>query len=273
MHFDDMPVAPGGEGLLGHNGAFRRDRLGMLALMAKTGAPMLRLSLPFPGIRAATIASPEIVQEVFVEKARHFVKSDMLRFSLWNLAGEGLFTSNGELWRRQRRLLAPLFTPKALEAYAGDMVACAIRAVESWGEGGARSLAHDTTNLTMSIAGKTLFEADTFSEADDIGRALTVALGWTGYIIGRPFALAHIASKRALERLAERAPAPLDGALAKAAARLQGPVALVGARGRELAAAIATLDDHVQRMIDDRRRAGLDARADLMSRLLAARDE
>jgi cytochrome P450 len=116
----------------------------------------------------------------------------MLRFSLWKLAGEGLFTSNGELWRRQRRLMAPLFTPKALERYAGDMVACALRTVEEWGDGRELRLLDETTRLTMGIAGKTLFEADTFSEADEIGRALNAALDWTGWVVGRPLALAHV---------------------------------------------------------------------------------
>jgi cytochrome P450 len=71
------------------------------------------------------------VQEVLVEKTRIFDKSAMLRFSLFPLAGEGLFTSNGELWRRQRRLMAPLFHPKVLESYAADMVACAHRTVDA----------------------------------------------------------------------------------------------------------------------------------------------
>ena len=267
-----MPMAPGGEGLLGHNSDFRTDRMGVLRSISASPQPLMRLRLPFPGIRAVVVNDPDVAQEVLVEKAKSFDKSDMLRFSLWNLAGEGLFTSNGDLWRRQRKLLAPLFTPRALETYAGDMVRCAERTVGSWADGQTLSLAHETTRLTMAVAGKTLFDADTFSEADEIGNALTVALGWTGWIMARPFAVAHVISRRALRRVAARTEGRTRARLEAAAARLQGPVALFGERGRGLARAISFLDDHVQKMIDERRRAPT-GHADLLARLLAARED
>ena len=272
--FDAIPTAPGGQGLLGHNAAFRKDRMGMLRSFAGSALPLMRLRLPFPGIRAIAVNDPEIVQEALVEKAKSFDKSDMLRFSLWNLAGEGLFTSNGELWRRQRKLLAPLFTPRALEAYADDMVECARRTVDAWADGQELSLATETTRLTMGVAGKTLFDADTFSEADEIGHALTVALAWTGWIMARPFAVSHVISRRALVRLAAKTGGATRTFLEDAARRMQGPVALVGERGRELSRAVTFLDNHVQTMIDERRRAsGRPGRSDLLTRLLEAKDE
>jgi cytochrome P450 len=274
MNFDEMPLAPGGEGLLGHNASFRKDRMGLLRAMSAAPHALMRLRLPFPGVRAAAVNDPELVQEALVEKARSFDKSDMLRFSLWNLAGEGLFTSNGDLWRRQRRLLAPLFTPRALEAYAGDMVACAERTVNAWSDGQELALAHETTRLTMGVAGKTLFDADTFSEADEIGHALTIALAWTGWIMARPMAVGHVMARRALVGLAAKTDGAAHTLLERAARRVQGPLALVGPRGRELARAITFLDRHVQGMIDERRRdAGRDGRSDLLTRLLDARDD
>ncbi len=153
------------------------------------------------------------------------------------------------------------------------MVEAAHRTCESWQDGEERALLAETTKLTMSIAGKTLFAADTFSEADEIGHALTVALAWGGWVAGRPVAIAHILMRRRLEGLTLKAPAMVRGVMQKMSARLRGPIALVGARGRELARAIAVLDEHVQRMIDERRRAGVDAYQDLLSRLLGARDE
>ena len=272
MLFTDMPYAPGGDELLGHNAAFRRDRLGALDLLTQVTQPVTRLRIPWPGVRAFSINDPEVIQEALVEKARHFDKSDMLRFTLWNLAGEGLFTSNGELWKRQRRLMAPLFTPKALEAYADDMIQCSLRTMEPWRDGQELALSHETTRLTMGVAGKTLFDADTFSDADEIGQALTVALDWTSYVMGRGFAVSHVITKRLLERAAKDESTRWQRIAKRASDRLQGPIALVGPRGRELARAIAFLDEHVQRMIDHRRSSS-DPETDLLSRLLAARDE
>jgi cytochrome P450 len=272
MRFDAMPLAPHGEGFLGHNAAFRRDRMGMLRALAERSEPVLRLRVPSPGVRLFAVLSPDVVQEVLVEKVKHFLKSDMLRFSLYDLAGEGLFTSNGDLWRRQRRLMAPLFTPKALEAYAKDMVACTLRTLDGWRDGQSLELARETTRLTMGIAGKTLFDADTFSEADEIGRALTVALEWTGWVVARPQAIAHILAKRAAGHLAARTTGRAHELFSYVEQRCTRPVVHFGARGRELESAIAFLDEHVQRMIDDRRAHG-ESRADLLSRLLEARDE
>ena len=268
-----MPLAPGGEGWLGHNAAFRHDRMGTLRLLSRAPYDTMRLKLPFPGVTAVAVNDPDVTQEVLVEKAKSFDKSDMLRFSLWNLGGEGLFTANGELWRRQRKLMAPLFTPRALEAYVPDMVAGAERTVAGWSDGQSLVLSTETTRLTMGVAGKTLFDADTFSEADEIGSALTVALEWTGWIMGRPMAVGHVVARRAAQRLAARSTGRARELLERVGDGLQGPVALVGPRGRELAKAIGFLDDHVQKMIDDRRRTAGTGRSDLLTRLLEARDE
>lgn len=270
-----MPFAPGGEGFLGHNREFREERVAMLDRFAVSPEPVVRMRLPFPGFQAFVVNSPDTVQELLVEKAKSFDKSDMLRFTLRHLAGEGLFTSNGDLWKRQRKLMAPLFAPKALEKYAEAMIASSRRVAERWADGQALSLLHETTTLTMSIAGKTLFDADTFGEADEIGRALTVALEWTAWSAGRPLAISHLMGRRLLRGLAPRAPGWAKKPLADVIDRLQGPIVLFGERGRALAEAIELLDARVQRMIDDRRAALArgEAQEDLLSRLLDARDE
>lgn len=265
-----MPLAPHGEGLFGHTTAFRRDRMGMLREMAARPEPVLRLRIA--GVRVFAAKHPDVVQEVLVEKVKHFVKSDMLRFSLYDLAGEGLFTSNGDLWKRQRKLMAPLFTPKALERYAADMVACTLRTLDGWGDGQRLELARETTRLTMGIAGKTLFDADTFSEADEIGHALTIALEWTGWVVGRPHGIAHVIIKRAAEHLAARTRGQVRDLASQVEKRFMRPVLHLGPRGSELPAAIAFLDDHVQKMIDERRRTA-GKHNDLLSRLLEARDD
>lgn len=272
MQLADMPLAPGGEGFAGHNADFRNDRLGALERLAQVDQPILRLRLPVPGVHAVVVNDPETVREMHVEKARSFHKSDMMRFALYPLAGEGLFTANGELWQHQRKLMAPLFIPRALESYAEDMVACAQRTVDRWTDGQRFELLTETTRLTMGVAGKTLFDADTFDEADALGHALTVALEWSGWVVGRPLSVAHMVLKRRFEAASESAPGWLAPRLAQAAERLQRPLFVPGERGRELRAAIALLDRRVQRMIDEARTSA-GTRADLLSRLLSVRGE
>ena len=221
------------------------------------------------------INHPRLVHELLVEKAKSFDKSYLLRFALYPLAGEGLFTSRMALWKRQRKLMAPLFHASQLEGYAKDMVAAADRTVTPWQDGEELTLLHETTRITMSIAGKTLFNAESFSEADEVGQALNTTLQWTSENAPSPLALAHVIPRVMLERFADKGPpAPLADAARKIAGRLHGPVLVPGAEGKKLREAVALLDAHVAKLIAERRAASSEHRhADLLSRLLDARDE
>jgi cytochrome P450 len=221
------------------------------------------------GAEAVVAHHPEVLQELMLDKARIFEKSAMTRFSLYPLAGEGLFTSNGDLWRRQRKLMAPMFHPAQLRSYAADMVQQTEAWIRDWKHGERIELAKETTRITMSIAGKTLFGADTFSEADAIGEALTVALDWTGHNAPSLLAIAHLVGRRAFTRLAEEWNIPGASEMAD---RLHGPVVLPGAEGKELREAVRVLNDQVARMIEARRKDP-GTHADLLDKLLQARDE
>jgi cytochrome P450 len=265
-----MPLLGGARPLVGHNPELRRDRLRLLRRLAAHPSGVVRILTP--GTHACAVTSPELVQELMVDRAKDFEKSRMVRFTLYPLGGDGLFLSGGSLWRRQRKLMAPLFHPSRLDEYARDMVACAEREIASWQDGDHVDFARAMTRVTMSIAGKTLFDADTFSEADTLGEALSVALEWTSEETVSPYSIAHLVAARLLLHVSERAPARLRTPLAAAGERLTHPTFLPGARGRALRKALRVLDDRVQRMIDERRAEGL-SRADLLTRLLEARDE
>lgn len=274
MKFDDMALAPGGEGFWGHNQDFRSDRLNALRRLAARPEPMFRLKTPFPGAHTIVINDPSVIGEALVDKVAHIEKAFMLRFSLYPLAGEGLFSANGELWRKQRKVMAPLFTPRALEAYASAMTDCARQVTAGWRDGGQLALHHETTNIAMSVAGKTLFDAETISEADELGHALNVALDWTGHIPGGPLIISH-AYARMLTWLAASAVAPQSERasqwLFRAAKRFESPLWIPGDEGTKLRQAIAVLDRRVAKMIADRRAAP--GKQDLLSRILDARDD
>jgi cytochrome P450 len=269
MRFRDLPLVSGSEPIFGHMRTIRRERLGFLNRLAREVERMSRLDTV--GRAAVVVNHPEVLQELLVENARTFEKTEVTRFALYPLAGEGLFTSNGELWRRQRKLMAPLFHSAQLKGYAEDMVSCAARGLDAWVDGQELSLAKETTRITMSIAGKTLFDADTFTEADAIGDALTVALEWTAENSPSGLAVLHLMARMILTDLAKSAPLAPAARLRQVADRLQAPVYVPGEDGRRLRAAIATLDAQVQRMIDARR--GAADKDDLLARLLRAKDD
>lgn len=248
---------------------FRLDRLGALSRFIREPAPLLRLPL---SVRRILIAnSAETTHEVLVEKARCFEKSPVLRMALYPLAGVGLFTSEGELWRRQRKLMSPIFQPSQIKGFAEDMTACATRTADTWRDGAVLDIAHETTRIAMSVAGRTLFGEDMFDEADELGEALTVALRWTGTQATEGPILAQAAARGAVGWLADRAPAPISAKLNEVVDAMIRPVILPGAEKRALDRALTVLERRVARMIDDRRRDP--GRQDLLARLLAARDD
>ena len=151
------------------------------------------------------------------------------------------------------------------------MVTCAEREIATWHDGAEFPLFRETTRITMAVAGKTLFDADTFSEADAIGEALTHALEWTTKQAGGPFAIAHLVTSRMIENASGRAPAFARAPMRDVAARLRTPLFLPGEEGRELREALASLDAYVQHLIDDRRRGV--KKNDLLARLLHAHDD
>jgi cytochrome P450 len=269
MSLDTIPLLPGGVPLLGHGPEFQRARFAMLGRVTREIDDLGRLRLATRDLVVAN--SPASIHEVLVGRARSFEKSPMMAAALYPLAGQGLFTSGGTLWRRQRRLMAPMFNHAKIDAFANAMVECAEHSTRHWENGSEINVAAETTRIAMAVAGRTLFGIDTSADAESLGDALTTALQWTDVSARSLPMLLQIELRLAL---LGRSPAsgPLHDAIERIAARLEAPILWPSPRNRELRHAIALLDQRVQRMIDERR----DSRAlkdDLLSRLLEARDE
>lgn len=269
---ESLPMVPGAAPLLGHIVPLQRGRLAMLEQMVHDVPRVSRLK-SVANLPMIAVNHPEVLQELLVERSRTFEKSSMVRFALYPLAGEGLFTSKGELWRKQRRFMAPLFHPQKIVGFGADMVTCADRAVDDWRHGEERNLLRETTRITMSVAGKTLFHADTFGAADEIGRALTVCLDFVSDNSPSALSLAHLITSRVLRQLSRRRWA--GASLLRMADRLERPWLVPGRVGRELREAVRFLDDTVQKMIEARRALPLteQTQGDLLSRLLSVRED
>ncbi len=246
------------------------DRLGGLRRFNDDPGDIGRFAFVFGDV--VLVNTPELVHEVLVAKAKSFEKSPILRGSLYPLAGEGLFTSEGDLWKRQRKLMAPMFHQGAIRHFAADMTACAERAVGSWRDGQVVDMARETTRITMAIAGRTLFSEDLFGDADELGAALTTALDWAGTQSSSVTLIVQARVAIGLELLADRLPASLGGAARALADRAIVPILWPGERTRDLKAALDLLERRVHAMIAERRTAASPPR-DLLTLLLQARDE
>jgi cytochrome P450 len=184
------------------------------------------------------VSDPELVKDVLATNDHAYRKLSLLRMNRL-LFGDGLLTSEGEQWRRQRRLAQPAFHQPRTAGYGRLMVAEAEGALAAWRDGETRDVHAELMDLTLRIAGGALLGADMAPHAAVVADAVRVGVE------------RHAVRVESLLPLPERFPTP--GSL-----RLQR--------------AVGRLDRVVYRIIDQRR-AGDRPQGDLLDLLLAARDE
>jgi cytochrome P450 len=227
---------PPGRFLSGNLPEFRRDLLAFFTRCARDYGDVAAFRL---GPRPCLLLShPDAIEDVLVTNARNFTKHFALRMNRLLLAN-GLLTSEGDFWLRQRRLIQPAFQRDRIATYAPVMVAYTERLLAKWKDGETLDLHTEMMRLTLEIVAKALFDADVANEARDVGVALEVALNSFVRRLFRAFPLPHWV------------PTPANIRLKRAVRRL---------------------DEIVYSMIRDRRSRG-DERDDLLSRLLRAQDE
>jgi cytochrome P450 len=121
---------------------------------------------------------PEHVQEVLVSKRDHFVKGfshDTLRLPL----GSGILTAEGGLWQRQRGLMAPTYTPRAVKRYADIMLDVTAKTLARWGavpQGTALPINVEMMRLAMSVISRSVFTIDIGQDFAEAGEALATIL-------------------------------------------------------------------------------------------------
>jgi cytochrome P450 len=229
-----IPAVPGLP-LVGNWLAFRRDRLGLLDQAARLG-PIARISMG--NIPLYIVTCGDLAHDVLVEHDASFQKSVGVQV-MRPLLGDGLLTAEGDYHRRHRKLLAPAFAPRRLASYGEVMVAETREQIARWRPGDRIDLAAEMMQMTLAIAGRTLFGVDVRRDARTVARAAELA--------------AHAID------VATTSPLQLD---------YRWPLP----RHLRLRRAVAMLDDVVYRLIRNGRALGSD-RGDVLSMLVLARDE
>ena len=146
---------------------------GYVRLAARYGEAV---RVPFAPRRAFFLLSrPEHAEHVLAANQDNYVKAFTYR-PLRALVGNGLLTSEGEDWRRHRRLIQPVFSRREAIRSGPHMAAAARRLVRRWdglADGTLIDVAGQMSALALEIAGLALFGADLTGDADQIGRAMT----------------------------------------------------------------------------------------------------
>lgn len=169
-----VPPRVPGHPILGNLSAYRRDPLGFSRHVAARYGDVVDLRVF--NRRIFFLAHPEHIHQVLVRDADKFHKSPVYRIFLGRALGEGLLTSDGEFWRRQRRLAQPAFHHGRIQGYARTMVDYADAAATRWQGRETLLINREMARVTLEIVAQTLFSTDIRAQADTIGHALSELL-------------------------------------------------------------------------------------------------
>jgi cytochrome P450 len=208
----------------------------------KTYGDIVRLELPKNKF-VYSIANPESIQHVMQMNNQNYTKGERIKIAS-PLIGNGLFASEGDFWRRQRRMMQPAFHRKQIDLLAGEMVKSIQSVLDKW-ETNAESglplnMQHEMMELTMDVVTRTLFTSSLDpEEVAELGEQIT-------------FLLEVVTDRgQAIFPIGEKIPT---------------------ARNRRFDDGVAAIDKIIYRLIEERRQSQVKG-SDLLSMLLDARDE
>jgi cytochrome P450 len=156
----------------------RKDPIGFFSDMSRKYGGMVRIMIPQQKIYL--VSEPEYVQHILQRNQRNFLKGESVDAAR-PLIGNGLASSDGDFWLRQRRLMQPAFHQKRLKKLVPIMTDTAGEFFQYWEpnikNGEPLELTSEMMKLTLQVIVKTMFSSDVSEEAETIGQAFVDVMG------------------------------------------------------------------------------------------------
>jgi cytochrome P450 len=231
---------PGPKGLpiTGNLLAFRKDPLHFLLQAQRDYGDVVHIRFG-PKRHVYLISDPEQIKEILMTKQKSFHKARGLQTAK-AVVGEGVLTSEGDTHLRQRRLMQPSFRKDRVNRYGEPMVELTEEMLAAWQDGQERSITDDMMELTLNIITRTMFGTSLKEGLDGIGHAVEVGMKYVSN---------------------------------KATSIIDFPDSIPTKSSLEFKQSAKVLNDVIYGMIEQRRKSQDESREDLLSTLLAARDE
>jgi cytochrome P450 len=113
--------------------------------------------------RMFVINEPNAIRYVLLDNAANYIKSEVGRRLLEPGLGRGLLTSEGETWRRHRRIMAPAFDPRSIVGYAPIMTEVTLALLAKWDampKASELDVAAAMMQATLHIISRAMFSSD-----------------------------------------------------------------------------------------------------------------
>jgi cytochrome P450 len=131
-------------------------------------------------------ANPEHIQEIMVTNKKDYAKSDDYKILQYSL-GNGLLTSEGDFWKKQRRIAQPAFHRGSMKKLLDIMITSTQQTVEAWKDKSQIQLTDEMNFLTLDIVTKCLFGTKLKTDYAKIQEAITVENEYLAERIMKPF--------------------------------------------------------------------------------------
>jgi len=110
------------------------------------------------------VNDPALIRHVLVDNAKNYRMAQVRQLILRPILRDGLLTAEGDVWKRSRKAMAPVFTPRHIFGFAQPMLKRTEAFVERYEDGSVHDIAVDMTNLTYDILAETLFSGEIAGE-------------------------------------------------------------------------------------------------------------
>jgi cytochrome P450 len=120
---------------------------------------------------------PDLIESVLVRNYQNFLKDRVVQNSRW-LFGDGLLTSEGEDWKRQRRLSQPSFHRERIATYAVIMTDYTEQTLSHWRDGAVVDIHQEMMRLTLRIVVRALFNVEA-EETEEISAAVNLMMRYS----------------------------------------------------------------------------------------------
>lgn len=140
-----------------------RWRLARTSIFAALKSSLYRAWMPevkTPVRNAYLVNQPELVKIALIERPDDFPKAEVIRCTLYDLLGDSVFGTNGELWKRQRRMIDPAFAGGRLKEVFPAMCDAAETCVARLGnlaDGAPVEMEFETSHAAADVIFRTLF--------------------------------------------------------------------------------------------------------------------
>jgi cytochrome P450 len=173
----NTPPNPQGSPIIDSLADLQKDSLNFLLNIRREYGNIARYRV---GTRVLYLVShPDDIKHVLQDNNKNYHKSSGYR-RLESFLGQGLLTSEGNVWRRSRKLMQPAFHRERISNFSGIMTDATEKMLQRWQGFAERqevfNVSDEMMRLTLSIVCRTLFTTDISDEATDVGQALTVVL-------------------------------------------------------------------------------------------------